>query len=324
MELTLLSTGETAGFDLDSIGPRKGVWIDFVAATAWALQDAGHPASGFRGVLTGDLPIASGLSSSAALELAAAWALVGDMTPDLDRLELARIAQRAENEYVGVQCGLMDQFAVACGERGSALLLDCRTNEWNPVAIPNGLRLVVCHTGSDRVLAASDYNNRLAECRRAVAAIQQMDSHIRSLRDVDESMLNRLDGRLDDIAMARTRHVVTENRRVAEAAEALRDGDFDSLGRLFAASHASLRDDYQVSSPELDFLVQIATGVPGVVAARMTGAGFGGCTINLVTGDSAEQLRASVMTDYASRTGRTPRVWEVEAVDGVSRLTGTT
>ena len=320
MELTLLATGETAGFDLDSIGPPRGVWIDFVAGTARALQEAGLPVSGFRGVLGGDLPIASGLSSSAALELAAAWALTGDLAPQIDRLQLARIAQRAENEYVGVQCGLMDQFAVASGERGRALLLDCRTNKWTSVAIPDGLRLVVCHSGSDRVLAGSGYNKRRAECGQALAAIQQTDHHVRSLRDVDESMLDRLDSRLDEIAMARTRHVVTENRRVTEAARALGGGDFETLGRLFAASHASLRDDYQVSSPELDLLVQIASVVPGVVAARMTGAGFGGCTVNLVTGDSVKQLKAAVITDYASRTGRTPRVWEVEAVDGVSRL----
>jgi galactokinase len=137
---------------------------------------------------------------------------------------------------------------------------------------------------------------------------------------VEEQMLDRLDRRLDEITMARARHVVTENRRVAEAARALVDGDLEALSRLFAASHASLRDDYQVSSPELDLLVEIAITVPGVVAARMTGAGFGGCTVNLVSGDSVDELRAAVVADYASRSGRKPRVWEVAVVDGVGRL----
>lgn len=320
MELTLLSTGERAGFDLDSIGPPQGTWIDYVTASGWALQRAGIPVSGFRGILAGDLPIAAGLSSSASLELAAAWALTGDLAPRIDRLELARIAQQGENEYVGVQCGIMDQFAVGAGERGCAQLLDCRTNEWSTVAIPEGLRLVVCHTGSDRTLATSEYNTRRAECQRALAAIQLVEPGVRSLRDVDGWLLDRLEGRLDDIAMARVRHVVTENRRVTETARALTVGDLETVGRLFAQSHASLRDDYQVSSPELDLLVEIAVKVPGVIAARMTGAGFGGCTVNLVVGDSVDELRKAVLTDYASRAGRIPRVWEVAAVDGVSRL----
>ena len=214
----------------------------------------------------------------------------------------------------------MDQFAVAAGEAGRALLLDCRTNEFTSVMIPDGLRIVVCHTGSDRALATSEYNTRQAECRRAVAAIRLVVPGVRSLRDVEEPMLDRLGGRLDEISMARVRHVVTENHRVAEAARALSDGDLEKLGRLFAGSHASLRDDYQVSSPELDLLVEIAIKIPGVVAARMTGAGFGGCTVNLVTGDSVEELRAAVMADYPSRSGRIPRVWEVAVVDGAGRL----
>ena len=319
--LTLSETGERGTLDLDRIGERSGSWIDYVAGTAWALAGAGVESRGFRGLLASDLPTGSGLSSSAALELVSAWALAGDRPPALDPLDLARVAQRGENGYVGVQSGLMDQFASSCGIAGSALLLDCRSLDWRPVPLPPDLRIVVCHTGSTRRLDGSSYNARVAECARAVAGIAAVEGPgVRTLRDVTAEMLARHGDRLDDIARRRAEHIVAENDRVLATERALLDDDESAIGRLFAESHASMRDLFEISSPELDTLVEIAVSVPGVIGSRMTGGGFGGCTVNLVRPDAVEALRAAVGRDYPPRTGRTPRVWVVEAVDGAGLL----
>ncbi len=321
VELTLAATGERGVLDLRDIGPKRGMWLDYVAGTAWALREAGVPIRGFRGLLESSIPTGAGLSSSAALELAAAWALAGGKAPALEPMTLAQTAQRAENEYVGVLCGLMDQFAVTLGKAGSALLLDCRSLAWHPVPVPAEIEIVVCHSGSPRRLEASAYNARRAECNRAVAAIRTHAPGVVALRDVDLPMLERYRAEIDEIAYARALHVVSENARVVEAETALRAGDLDSVGSLFAASHASLRDRFEVSSEALDALVEIAVGTPGVVAARLTGAGFGGCTVNLVERGRADQLRAAVERDYAARTGLSPQVFVVEAADGVGTLT---
>ncbi len=316
VELVIAATGERGSFDVDAIGPRTGGWIDYVAGSAWALAAAGAPVRGFRGVLTSTIPPGAGLSSSAALELATAWALSGPSGPGLEPMTLARTAQTAENEYVGVMCGLMDQFAVTMGQAGMALHLDCRSLEWHAVPIPAELELVVCHSGSPRRLEASAYNARRTECARAVAAIAALEPQVLSLRDVDLLMLERHRERLDEVAHARALHVVTENARVLETEVALAAGDRTAIGRLFAESHASLRDRYEVSSVALDSLVDIAIGTPGVVAARLTGAGFGGCTINLVVRGRADELRVAIERDYPGRTGLTPSVFIVAAADG--------
>ena len=229
--------------------------------------------------------------------------------------------RRAENGYVGVQSGVMDQFASAAGVADHAILLDCRSLEWRPVPLPLGeCALVVCHSGSSRKLESSAYNERKADCERAVAAIATIEPSVRALRDVDEALLDRAAGLLDPVAARRARHIVDENARVLATERALAAGDLDEVGRLFAASHASLRDLYEVSSPELDTLVEVATEVEGVVAARLTGAGFGGSTINLVRRQAVAALRAAVERDYRARTGLVPRVLEVEAVAGASFL----
>jgi len=317
VELTLAETDERGGFDLDAIGPRTGSWIDYVAGTAWSLHEADVPIHGFRGILASNLPSGSGLSSSAALELVSAWALGGGDRPVVDPLALARIAQRGENAYVGVSSGLMDQFASSCGVAGSALLLDCRSLDWHPVALPSELRIVVCHSGSTRRLDGSSYNARVAECRRAVETIATVEGPaVRTLRDVDGAMLARNRDRLDLVAQRRAEHIVAENERVLATEGALRADDRAAIHALFAASHASMRDLFEISSEELDALVEIAAAVPGVVGARMTGGGFGGCTVNLVEPDAVERLRAVVERDYPARTGRMPRVWEVDAVEG--------
>ena len=276
VELTRLDTGDRDGFDLDRVRARNGSWLDYVAGTAWALAEAGLPLTGLRGVVASTLPTSAGLSSSAAIELASAWAMLHDGAAAVDRFELARRCQRAENGYVGVMGGLMDQFAESCGVAGSALFLDCRSSEWRPVPLPPGLDVVVLHTGSPRSLTRSEYNVRRSQCKAAVAALSRADPSIRSLRDVTPGALAAAAGRLEPVELRRARHIVGENDRVEATVQALEAGDLDAVGELFAASHASLRDDYEVSSPELDAMVEIAVSVPGVVAARMTGAGFGG------------------------------------------------
>ena len=320
VEVTLDDSGERDGFHLDAIGARGGTWIDYIAATAWALAEAGTPMRGFRGLLASDLPSGAGLSSSAAIELASAWGLSGGERPALDTMRLAQIAQRAENAYVGVNCGLMDQFAVAFGEADHALLLDCRSLDHRAVPLPAGTSLVICHSGSPRKLAASEYNNRRSECERAVAGFKVLDPAVTSLRDVSLDLLHEGRDRLDDEAYRRARHVVTENDRVVTVIAALQAGDVDAVGAAMDASHVSLRDDFAVSSPALDALVEIAHGVPGVIGARLTGAGFGGCTINLVRDEAVGALREAVLTRYEAQTGLTPRVFEVRAADGARRL----
>ncbi len=323
VELVSGATGERSGFDLEAIGPRRGSWIDYPAGTAWALAEAGIPMHGLRGIIASSLPTSSGLSSSAALELASAWALTEAPGGGLEPLDLARICQRAENAYVGVNCGLMDQFASACGVEGDAILLDCRSLDFRPIALPLATHtLVVVHTGSTRSLTTSQYNVRRAQCEAAAAALGAEDPAIRSLRDVTPAMLPRIRDLVGDEAFRRSRHVVTENRRVEETIVALASGDLAAVGRLWAASHASLRDDFEVVSPELDALVEIATAVPGVVAARMTGAGFGGCTINLVERDAVAALASRVTADYPGRTGLTSRIYAVDAVAGAGIVAG--
>jgi galactokinase len=320
VELRRLDLDEQDGFDLDGPRSKTGTWLDYVFGTAWALQEAGLALTGLRGVIASTLPPNAGLSSSAAIELASGWAMLDDGAPAVDRFRLAELCQRAENGYVGVQSGLMDQFAESCGVAGSALFLDCRTRDWRPIPVPNDVEIVVCHTGSPRHLGGSDYNQRRSQCEAAVAAMRSLDAGIESLRDVTPDLLAAAQSVLSDVEYARAQHVVSENRRVGETVAALEAGDLDTVGRLFAESHASLRDRFEVSSPELDAMVSIATSVPGVIAARMTGAGFGGCTVNLVRPDAVDELRTAVEERYPAMTGLRPMIFAVNATDGAGRI----
>jgi galactokinase len=320
VRLELAADGRAGEIDLDAIGPPGGGWVDYVAGVALELSRAGLPIGGFNGRLSANLPASAGLSSSAALELAAAWALLAaadGFAPDkVERLGLARLCQRAENDYVGVRTGLMDQFASSCGEAGCALLLDCRSLEYRAVALPRGLVLVVVETGAQRRLAASEYNQRRSECERGVAVLRAGGEKVTSLRDATLPMLERAAADMGDVVYRRCRHVVEENVRTCAAVQALETDDRAALGALFAASHASLRDLYEVSSPALDTAVDIATATQGVVAARMTGGGFGGCTVNLVEPDAVDALRDALARDYVARTGLTPQVHVVAAAAG--------
>jgi galactokinase len=319
--LTLAETGETGTFEVAAVGARRASWLDYVAGMAWALDDAGIRPRGFRGLLASNLPQAAGLSSSAALEVAAAWALSGGDRPALDPMRLVHVVQRSENGFIGLNNGIMDQFASIFGEPGRALLLDCRSLAHRPVPLPLAdSALVACHSGSARRLEASAYNERREQCEAAVAAIAAFEPGVRSLRDVSPGLLDAVRDRLDPVAARRAEHVVTENQRVLDAIAAFEAGELDAVGRLFYASHESLRDRYEVSSPELDALVEIARATPGVLGARLTGAGFGGCTINLVRRDALDAFRAAVERDYPARTGLTPRVFLVEPSPGARRL----
>ncbi len=324
VELTSANLGETCSFAFDELRlgrPGPTTWIDYVAGTAWAMKEAGLPVRGFRGVLDSTIPIGSGLSSSAAMEMASTWALADPTAARPGVARMAAIAQRGENAYVGVNCGIMDQFASAAGEAGRCLLIDCRVNEFKSAPMPDGLSIVVCDTGSPRRLSGSEYNTRRSECEEGVKIIAEHEVGVKSLRDVDPAMLARNRSRLRDEVARRCEHVVEEDARVMQTVAAMAAGDLDEVGRLFAASHASLRDLYEVSSAPLDAMVDVATGVPGVVASRMTGAGFGGCTVNLVRHGAEEALRERVMAEYPGRTGLTPRVFVAAAVDGAGLMT---
>lgn len=304
VELTSLQAGETRSFELSEPGPPTGGWIDYAAGVAIALRRHGVRLRAVRGVIDSTIPIGSGLSSSAALELAVAMTLAEEVPPPLDRMALAKAAQAAENEYVGVQCGLMDQFASAFGASGQALLLDCRSLAHRTVPLPLAHTLVALDTRASHDLSGSLYNARREQCERAVRILAAQYPDVRSLRDATPQMLNWLATRVDEETLRRCRHVVAENERVLKTVEALETGDMHAVGRLFAESHASLRDLYEVSTAGLDALVEIAVGVPGVVAARMTGAGFGGCTVNIVATEAVDALRDAVDSQYPQRTGR--------------------
>ena len=319
VELTL-ADGARDGFELDDPGPARGLWIDTVAGMAWSLAESGVQLRGLRGVIATTIPIGSGLSSSAAFQLAAAWAMAESLPP-LDRMPLALAGQRAENEYLGVRSGIMDQFASAHGRPGAALMLDCRSLEFREVALPlDRCVLVVCDTRSPRKLETSEYNARRRECEEAVAGLARHVPGVASLRDVNAGMLERHGHELDPVARRRAQHVAAENERVRASVDALESGSYERLGPLWAESHRSLRELFEVTSPELDALVEIAAETPGVVAARMTGAGFGGCTVNLVERDAVATLRDRVGREYAARTGREPGFHVVEPAEGAGAV----
>jgi len=319
VELTSLDLGETASFGFNELAPRvgpNGSWIDYVAGTAWAAREAGYPIRGFRGVLDSTVPIGASLSSSAAIEMAAAQGLLGGIAAGLGPGILVTIGRRCENEYVGISTGIMDQFSSAAGLAAHAILLDCRSLEYRHVPLPEDLAIVACHTGSSRKLKGSQYQERWADCMEGVRLLAGREPGVRALRDVSEAMLERHRDELPERVWRRCLCIVHEDARVEATVAALGAGDLEAIGSLFAASHADLRDLYEIVSPELDALVEIARSVPGVVAARMTGGGFGGCTVNLVRHHAIAALEVAVLREYPARTGLTPHVYVTRAVDG--------
>ena len=282
-------------------------WFRYVGGMAWMLTDEGLTLKGTTLALAADLPVAAGLSSSAAMEMVSGRSLAAVAGIDWDPRAMSLIGQRAEQQFAGVACGIMDQMAVACAHDGYALLLDCRSFATTNVAIPPDVRIVIVHTGLDRTLTASGYNDRRAACERAVMAVHAFAPRVHALRDVDEAMLEHARGAMDEDAFRRASHVVAENRRPAQLAAALEHGDLDAAGRVMLESHASLRDLYEVSCPELDLLVGLSMEQPGCYGARLTGAGFGGCAIALVDATRVESFAATVAPAYQERTHLQPR-----------------
>ncbi len=296
-------------------------WVNYVRGVVWALADAGYRFGSFDAALSSDVPQGSGLSSSAAMEVAVGYAIAQTFGLDIDLKTLAVLCRRAENEFVGVPCGIMDQYIACLARRDCALFLDCRTLEHEHVPLfGEEFRLVVLDTAKQRTLAASKYEERLSECQRAAQAIAQRYPEVRELRDVTPEMLAAMEGELEDVLLRRTRHVVSENSRVLRAREVLAAGDMRAFGELLNASHESLRADYEVSCAELDAIVDIARGVDGVLGARMTGAGFGGCAIAIVRAEQVGELERAVREQYPARTGLSPRVYVSRAAPGASEV----
>src|ERR687894_955692 len=284
-------------------GEKDSSWADYPRGVVWSMGEAGGEIGGFRAVFAGDVPLGSGLSSSAAIEAATALALNALFALDMDRKELAVLCQRAENEFVGVQSGIMDQYASLLCKEGAALLVDCRSLEAKNVPLDlkgADLALVVCDTRVERGLADTGYNDRRSACERAARMLG-----VEQLRDAREEDLERLSGE----ELKRARHIVSENARVLEAVEALRAEDFRELGRLMYASHASMRDDFEISTPELDAFVEFAHG-SGAPGARLTGAGFGGCAIALVQDGETGALTQKVLREFAERGFEEPAFYE--------------
>jgi galactokinase len=278
-----LAYDETREAAIAALAPPGGHgWFSYVAGVAWAFASDGLPVAGMDVVVDGDVPIGAGLSSSAALELATARALCAAAGTPWDPVRMARLGQKAENGYVGMNCGIMDQFASAACVDGSALLLDCRTLETRPVPVPDEAAVVVMDTGARRALAASAYNERRAACERVVAEVARTRPGTRALRDVSSAELEAARPRLDPQDARRASHVVAEIARPAALAEAFRERDLVAAGRLMSESHKSLRELYEVSCEELDLVTSLARRQPSCYGARMTGAGFGGCAIALV------------------------------------------
>ncbi len=315
-----LDMGSGVTFSLENVPPSDGNWADYPRGVAWALQERGLNLAGMEAVLASNVPVGSGLSSSAAVEVAFAYTWQRLSGFRLSRRDLALTCQRAENVYVGVNCGIMDQMASALGVKGHALLLDCRTLETETVPLPKGVAIVVADTGVRRQLAASEYNVRRSQCERAVQLLSADLPGIRALRDVTLGDLERLKKRLPEVIYRRARHVISDNARVFQVKEALQRGDLVTVGALMRAGHVSLRDDYEVSSPELDVLVEAAWRVEGCYGSRLTGAGFGGCTVSLVATEAVPNFQAQVAAAYEKAFGRQPEVYVCQAADGVKRV----
>lgn len=315
--------GEEVVFRLDTLPDKRDMqgnplphWALYPAGVAWALREAGLEVRGIQALYTSDVPIGAGLSSSAAVEAAFAitWQALGGWK--IDRMHLARLCQRAENQYVGVSCGLMDQFASLHGVVDHALYFDTRSLEWQANPLPADNDLVIADSGVSRGLAGSVYNQRRAECQQAVESLRQYLPGVNSLRDVSPTEFAAYSDFLPPIIRKRAEHVVKEIARVESAVNALKLGKWRSFGAKMFASHASLRDLYEVSSAELDALVDIARELPGCYGARLTGAGFGGCTVNLVEQSQTPDFIRVLQSKYKDRTGRQAKIYSCRASDG--------
>jgi galactokinase len=324
--LRSLNQGEPVEIDLSKLEAKSGeLWGDYVRGVALALRDHGVELKGVHGVIESDIPMGSGLSSSAALELLVAKAMITAAGAQKPNDELAKICQIAESKYVGVKCGIMDQFAIAMGKQGCALLLDTRSLEFEAIRMDlRGHKIVIGNTRKKRSLVDSAFNQRLAECAGALDEIRALTGRdLKALRDVDLETFAHVRERMTPVLRKRAEHVITEIERVLQAVEALklgRPGSIEQFGELMNQSHLSLRDQYEVSCKELDTMVELAQSQRGVLGARMTGAGFGGCTVAIVRDDAVEDFIGAIGEPYTKATGLVPEFYVSTLEDGVSLL----
>lgn len=300
---------------------RRGSWLDFIEGMARILERSDIKLPGADLLIDSDVPSGAGLSSSAALEISVGLALTEISGYSMNRVHLAHAGQATEHEFVGAQVGIMDQYISALGKKGNALLIDCRSLEAEHIPLPADETVIaVCDTQVKHDLADSEYNVRRSECEKGVEILRQYLPGIAQLRDVSTKDLEKYLETLPEVIGKRVRHVVTENERTLLAADGLKNHDLSALGRLMWLSHASLRDDYEVSSPELDLMVEIASGCDGVIGARMTGGGFGGSTVNLVRIQDLDDFKERITSEYKRQTGIEPMIYDSEPADGASEL----
>jgi galactokinase len=309
-------TPETLSAKTGEAGKPLPTWALYPAGVMWALKEAGLATPALKGVYSSNVPQGSGLSSSASVEMAfvLAWQTTGGW--NLPPMERALLGQRAENEYVGVNCGIMDQFASACGEQDRLLHLDCRSLEWDTLPLPKDVAIVIADTKMRRELTSGEYNKRRADCEEAVRILSAELPGIKSLRDVNMDAFNRLATKLPERVEKRARHVVEEIERSVRAIPLLEQGNMVEFGKLINQCHTSLRDLYEVSIPELDVMAETAQDLPGCYGARLTGAGFGGCTVNLVARDQADAFSAALAAGYEAEAGFSPEIYICSASNG--------
>jgi galactokinase len=308
---------ESHELDLTSLPKtRLGKWCDYVLGVAIMLQRAGCPLVGSTLLVDGEVPIGAGLSSSAAIEVATALALSNLAGKKLPLPELAKLCQKAENEFVGARVGIMDQFVSCLAKEGHALLLDCRSLDFKLVPIPTNVKLVICNTMVKHELSAGEYNRRRGECEQGVEILSTFYDNVHALRDVSRDQLRAHCEALPPLIYRRCLHVVEENRRVQDTVRCLRSDDLPAVGRLMRESHRSLRDLYEVSCPELDIMVEAAEGLPGYIGGRMTGGGFGGCTVNLVEAAHAEAFVRVISERYRQKTSIVPETYVCTPANG--------
>ena len=313
-------TVETLPAKTDTAGKPLPTWALYPAGVMWALKEAGLATPALKGMYSSNVPQGSGLSSSASVEMAfaLAWQTLGGW--QLPAMERALLGQKAENQYVGVNCGIMDQFASACGEQDRLLHLDCRSLAWHTLPLPNDVAIVIADTKMRRALTSGEYNKRRADCEEAVRILSADLPGITSLRDVSVETFNRLSSRLPEQVEMRARHVVEEIERTQRAIPLLEQGDMTEFGKLVNQCHVSLRDLYEVSIPELDTMVEIAQDLPGCYGARLTGAGFGGCTVNLVARGQADSFSSALAMGYETETGFSPEIYICSASKGAELI----
>ena len=320
-EVKAANLDETCQFSLDNLRPSEQGWSNYITGVVSELQALGAKLSGFKATFSGDVPIGGGMSSSAALECSFAFALNALFELGLDRWELIRAAQRAEHNFVGTRCGIMDQFSSVMGKKEQVMLLDCRSLDFTYLPCNLGAyQLLLLNTNVSHSLATSAYNTRREECESGVALLQQQFPEVKSLRDVSTSMLKEVITQLPDNIAQRCRHVVSENERVLAAAAALQQGNLEQLGALMYASHDSLQRDYEVSCPELDFLVEQTRSRPYVLGSRMMGGGFGGCTINLLEQRHVADFVTELSTAYRQQFGLELTPYTVSIENGVEEV----